>query len=106
MIHTSITQNWTVFLLRHKLTRSAIYGKPRNFEAYLCRSLYITFTTSFYPYAFYNKRYRTLFKDQLDRFKATCSLNKERDNDSIASYCQMIDMGTHFIAHNDNYNPG
>ena len=62
MIHTSITQNCTVFSLRRELTRSAIYGsqhkwptmfvdevkrKPRNFEAYLCRSLYSTFTTSF-----------------------------------------------------------
>ena len=53
MIHTSITQNCTVFILRRELTRSAIYGsqsfdshkwptvfvdevkrKPRNFEAY------------------------------------------------------------------------
>ena len=66
MIHTSITQNCTVFILRRELTRSAIYGsqsfdshkwptvfvdevkrKPRNFEAHLCRSLYSTFTTSF-----------------------------------------------------------
>ena len=66
MIHTSITQNCTVFSLRRELTRSAIYGsqlfyshkwptvfvdevkrKPRNFDAYLCRSLYSTFTTSF-----------------------------------------------------------
>ena len=75
MIHTSITQKCTVFPLRRELTRSAIYGgkkfdshkwptvlvdevkrKPSNFEAYFCRSLYSTFTTSFYPYAFYNIR--------------------------------------------------
>ena len=66
MIHTSITQNCTVFFLRRELSRSAIYGsqnfdfhkwptvlldevkrKPRNFEAYLYRSLYSTFTSSF-----------------------------------------------------------
>ena len=69
-----------VFLLRRELTRSAIYGrqkfdshkwatvlvdevkrKPRNFEAYLCRSLYSTFTLSFYPTAFYNKRLQNAF---------------------------------------------
>ena len=60
MIHTSITQHCTGFLLRRELTRSAIDShkwptvlvdevkrKPRNFEAYLCRSLYSTITTSF-----------------------------------------------------------
>ena len=81
MIHTSITQNCTVFHLRCEPTRSAIYGskkfdshiwptvfvdevkrKPRNFEAYLCNSLYSTFTTSFYPYAFYNKRLQNAFQ--------------------------------------------
>ena len=68
MIHTSITQNCTVFLLRRELSLSAIYGsqnfdshkwptvlvrtvkgKPRNFEANLCESLYSTFKTSFQP---------------------------------------------------------
>ena len=92
MIHTSLPRNCVVFLLLCELTRSAIYGsqkfdshkwptvlvdevkgKPCNFEACLCGSLYSTFTTSFYPYAFYNKRLQTLFKDQLDRSKATCS---------------------------------
>ena len=67
MVHTSITQNCTVFLLRRELSPSAIYGsqnfdshkwptvlvdelkrKPRNFKAYLRRSLYSTFKTSFY----------------------------------------------------------
>ena len=72
MIHTSITKNFTVFLLRRELTRSAIMAptllvdevkrKPRNFEAYLCRSLYSTFTTSFYPYALYNKRLHNVFQ--------------------------------------------
>ena len=88
----SITRSCTVFLLRRELTRSAILwsqncdstkwttvflcdvkGKPGNFEACLCGSLYSIFTTSFYPYAFYNKRLQTLFKDQLARSKATCS---------------------------------
>ena len=94
MIHTSITQNCTVFIIGRELTRSAIYGnqkfyshkwptvlvddikgKPRNFEAWLCGSWYSTFTTSFHPYAFHNKRLQTLFKDQLDRSKATYSFN-------------------------------
>ena len=58
MSHIRNTQNCTVFILGRELTRSAIYGsqkfdsqkwptvlvdkikrKPRNFEAYLCRSL-------------------------------------------------------------------
>ena len=74
MIHTSLPGNCVVFLLLWELTRSAIYGtqkfhshkwptvlvdevkgKPCNFEVCLCGSLYSTFTTSFYPYAFYNK---------------------------------------------------
>ena len=92
MIHTSLPRNCVVFPLLCELTRLAIYGsqkfnshkwptllvgevkgKPCNFEACLCGSLYSTFTTSFYPYAFYKKRLQTLFKDQLDRSKATCS---------------------------------
>ena len=66
MIHTSITKNCTFFFLRRELTRSAIYGsqkfdphkwptvfvdevkgKPRNFERFLCGSLYSTFKVSF-----------------------------------------------------------
>ena len=64
MIHTNMPRNVTVFLLRREETRLAIYGKfdshkwptvlvddvkgkPRNFDGYLCRSLYSTFTTSF-----------------------------------------------------------
>ena len=88
-------RNCTVFLLPRRLTRSAIYGsqifdshkwptvlvrtvkgKPRNFEANLCGSLYSTFKTSFQPYAFYKKRLQTLFIDQLVRSKAMCSFNR------------------------------
>ena len=66
MIHTSITKNCVVCLLPRRQTRSAIYGsqivdfynrpivlvrkvkgKPRNFEANVCGSLYSTFKTSF-----------------------------------------------------------
>ena len=73
-------QNCTVFLLPRRQTRSAIYGsqifdshkwptmlvrtvkgKPRNFEAYLCGSLYSTFKTSFQPYAFYKKTVPNVF---------------------------------------------
>ena len=81
MIHTNLPRNCVVFLLLRELTRSAIYwsqnfdshkwptvlvdeikGKPGDFEAYLCKSLYSTFTTSFKPYAFYNKRLQHAFK--------------------------------------------
>ena len=66
MIHTNMPQNFTLFVLCREETQSAIYGsqtfdshkwptvlvddvngKPRNFEGYLCRSLYSTFKTSF-----------------------------------------------------------
>ena len=52
-----------------------VKGKPRNFEANLCGSLYSTFKTSFQPYAFYEKWLQTLFIDQLVRSKAMCSFN-------------------------------
>ena len=67
MIHTNLPRNCVFFPLLCELTRSAIYGsqkfdshkwptvlvdevkgKPCNFEACLCGSLYSTFTTSFY----------------------------------------------------------
>ena len=86
-------RNCVVFLLLCELTRSSIYGskkidsqkvadrvsrrgkrKTRNFQAYLCGSLYSTYKYIFFqPHAFYNKWLQTLFKDQLDRSKATCS---------------------------------
>ena len=93
MIHTNLPRNCVAFVVLCELTRSDTYGsrkfdfhkwptvvlvdevkgKPCNLEACLCGSLYSNFTTSFYPYAFYNKRLQTLFKDQHDRSKATCS---------------------------------
>ena len=94
MIHPNLPRNCVVFLILCELTRLAIYGsqkldshkwltvlvdevkgKPYNFEACLFGSLYSTFTTSFQPYALYNKRLDPLFKDQLDRSKAMCSFN-------------------------------
>ena len=90
MIHRNMPRNYQVFLLPRRLTRSAIYGsqifdwsqicdshkwptvlvrkikgKPRNFEANLCGSLYSTFQTSSQPDAFYKKQLQTLFIDQL-----------------------------------------
>ena len=73
MIHTNLPRNGVIFSLLCEQTRSAIYGshkfdshkwstvlivdevkgKPRNFQACLCRSFYSTFTKSFYPYAFF-----------------------------------------------------
>ena len=95
MIHTNLLRNCVVFLLLCELKRWTIYGcqkfdshkwltvlvdevkgKPCNFEACMCGSLYSTFKTSFQPYAFDNKRLLMLFKDQLDRSTATCSLKK------------------------------
>ena len=94
MIHTNMLRKCTVFLSPRRLTHSAIYGsqifdshkwptvlvrrvkgKPRNFEACLCGSLYSTFKRSFYPYAFYNKRLQTLFIDQLVRSKTIVPLS-------------------------------
>ena len=93
MIHTSITRNCVVFLLPRRLTRSAIYWS-KKFDShkwltvlvdevkgkleilrrvfFLCGSLYYTFTTSFYPHAFYNKWFQTLFKDQLETDPRQC----------------------------------
>ena len=94
MIHTNMPRKCTVFLLPLWLTRSAIYesqifdshkwptvlvhrvrGKPRNFKANLCGSLYSTFKTSFYQYAFYNKWLQTLFVDQLVPIQGNVSFN-------------------------------
>ena len=66
MIHTNMPRNCTIFLLRHKETRSAILwsqhddsikwptvldcdvkGKPCNFKLCLYGSLYSTFKASF-----------------------------------------------------------
>ena len=38
------------------------------------------FKISFLPYAFHNKRFQTLFKDRLDRSRATCSFNLKAEN--------------------------
>ena len=88
-------RNCVVILLHRRLTRSAIYGnqifdshtckwstvfirkvkgKPRNFEAMLCGSLFLLLK-HLSNHAFYNKRLHMLFIDQLVRSKATCSFN-------------------------------
>ena len=59
MIHTIMPRNWPTLLVRK------IKGKPRNFEAYLCGSIYSTFKTSFSQNAFQNKRFQAFFIDQL-----------------------------------------
>ena len=41
----------------------------------MCGTLYSTFIISFYPYAFYNKRFQMLVIDLLDRSKAICPFN-------------------------------
>ena len=64
------SHKWPTVLVRK------VKGKPRNFEANLCGSLYSTFKTSFQPYAFYNKRLQTLFIDQLVRSSKVCLLVK------------------------------
>ena len=91
MIHTSLPRNCVVFLLLCELTRSAIYkfyshkwpavlvnevkGKPCNLEACFLWINVFYFYNIFPTYAFNKKRLQTLFKDQLDRSKATSSFN-------------------------------
>ena len=81
MIHTKMPRNCTVFLIRRDLQGTPfcelikwltmlvrkVNGKPRNFKAYSCGS-----STSFKLYAFQNRRFQSLFMDQLVRSKATC----------------------------------
>ena len=87
MIHTSITRNCVVFLLPRRRTRSAIYGsqifvkirkvkgKPRNFEANVCGSLYSTFEHLPKHMHFITNGYKRFPKKQLNRSKATCSFS-------------------------------
>ena len=91
MIHTNMPRNCVVLLLR--TTRSTIdgsqkidshkwptvlidevKGKPRN-SSDTCVVRYILLLKYLSNHVFYNKRFQTLFKDQLDRSKATCSFN-------------------------------
>ena len=92
MINTNMPQNCMIFLLPCRLTRLAIYGsqifyshkwptvlvrkakgKPHNFEANSCGSLYSTFKTSFQPYMhFITNGYKCFLHRQLVRSKATC----------------------------------
>ena len=92
MIHTTMPRNCAVILLHRRLKRSAIYGsqtfdshnrqtvlirkvkgKPRNFEAMLCGSLYILLKHLSNHMRFITNGYKMLFIDQLVRSKATCS---------------------------------
>ena len=66
------SHKWPAVLVRD------VKWKPCNFEWYLCGSLYSTFKTPFYPYAFHSNRFQTLFIDQLVRSKATCSFKQNR----------------------------
>ena len=86
MIHTIFTRNCLVFLLPRRLTRSAIYGSQifdshkwptvenQAISRLICvdHCILLLNHLSNHKYAFYNKRLQTLFKDQLDRSKATC----------------------------------
>ena len=69
---------WPTVLVRD------VKWKPCNFEWYLCRSFHSTFKTSFQPYTYYNKQLQTLFKDQLNRSKATCSFKY------VVSWCNLV----------------
>ena len=108
MIHTSITRNCTVFLLRRELSRSAIYGspnfdshkwptvsvdrvnrKPRNFEAYMQIIVLLLQYLSNHTH-FTTNRYRTIFKDQLDRSKATSSVKDLTGKYSMACFFRYI----------------
>ena len=95
MIHTTMPRNCAVILLHRQLKRSAIYGsqifdshnrqtvlilkvkgKPRNFEAMLCGSLYILLKHLSNHMHFITNGYKMLFIDQLVRSKATCSFKQ------------------------------
>ena len=87
MIHTNLppinSHKWSTVLV------DEVKGKPCNFEACLCGSLYSTFTTPFYPYASYNKRLQTLFKDQLDRsfkWRRHLEMATSPRNDTIVTF--------------------
>ena len=67
-----LTPIWPTVLFRN------VKGKPCNFEANLCGSLYSTFELSIVPYAFHNKRVQMLFNDRPVRSKATCSFKRIR----------------------------
>ena len=81
MIHSNLPRNCVDFDLLCELTRSVIYGsqkfdshkcltvlvdevkgKPCNFEAYLCGSVYPTFKTSFQPINFIANGYKRFSK--------------------------------------------
>ena len=55
MIHTSITQNCTVFILRRELTRSAIYGS-QSFDSHKWPIVFVDEVKR-------RNGFRTLFKD-------------------------------------------
>ena len=62
-----VSHKWPIVL-----TVRRVKGNQRDFEANLCGSLYFTFKTSFYQYAFNrpNKRLQMPFKDKLVQSKA------------------------------------
>ena len=86
-----------------------IKRKPRNFEAYLCGSLYSTFKTSFYPYGFCNKRLQ-MFLDQLVRSKAEVHsniLNNSRSRSCSRQFGFGINdcIGTYLAFHTRTHTP-
>ena len=99
MIHTNMPRKWAVFLLPRRQTRSAIYGsqmfdahkwptvlvrkvkgKPRNFEANWCRSLYSTFTQQSQIKILLTWMYLTLLMKSF----FLCCFRKNVDTDCIA----------------------
>ena len=88
IIHTNMPRNCMVFLIRHELTWRAILWsqivhKTIQFRDIFAWILYSTFKTSFWPYAFHNKRLQTLFIDQIALSKATCSFTKGPTSNTV-----------------------
>ena len=84
MVRTSLPRNCVVFHFLCELTQLAIYGSQVDSHkwptVHVCVDHCILLLQHLYPYAFYNKRLQTLFKDQLDRSKATCTFKTPEDS--------------------------
>ena len=105
--HTNMPRSCVVFFLPRQLTRSAILtpinGRPCQLEkenrtilSDTCVDHYILLLKHLSNHAFHNKRFQTLFIDQLVQSKATCSCKNEVATD--ASICRIRTSDTNTLA--------
>ena len=108
MIYTNLPRNCVVFVLLCKLTRSAIIiadrvcrrgkGKPLNFEANLCGSLYSTFTTS--------SNYMHLISNGYKRYRPTRPIQGNVFLQTLLNYEWPWGVITNYFSNNmDNQTP-